>query len=253
MSGVPQYNRPHNGADAKDVMQPVVGDGSNIFDPEENRNDVFSETAKTRNTITHVPYRGNEQHGVEFNTPAEDFTPYESEENAHRTYTDPGVTPRDIVPMKPVPVQVVKNPDLIHPTRTTLNLVTVMSSGLNAGRNDPATASNYLTMIVQPQKFRKQLRIRALLNNINQGDYGVTGTTGANAYLSLGGGPNDMLPLTVGQVGTGTQAQDILVLDDYDGPVYAVVTFVNGTPVNTLPVSFIAIASFDTYEGSPLL
>lgn len=253
MSGVPQYNRPHNGADAKDVMQPVVGDGSNIFDPEENRNDVFSETAKTRNTITHVPYRGNEQHGVEFNTPAQDYTPYWSEQAAEDKYMSPEVTPRDIVPMKPVPVQVVNNPDLIHPGRITMTSQNVMPAGVSGF---DAVALN-MQMIVSPQQFRKNLKLKAGLNNSGAflNLYGVS-AAGASfgAYLSLVSNPqaSDLFFVT-GGLASVAQQTPYLDLDNYWGPVYAYVTNVGSTPPNALPVTFTAISTFDTYEGAPLI
>lgn len=109
-----QYTPPRNGADARDVLTPVVGDGANYFDDQENRNDVFSESVVPRNTITHVPYRGNEQHGVEFNTPAGDFQPYASEQAAQEQVIRDDITPRDPANIAPIRVKVIDSPDLLY-------------------------------------------------------------------------------------------------------------------------------------------
>lgn len=222
---IPEYKRPTNGADAKDVLTPVVGDGSNIFDHEENRNDIFSETTKTRNTITHVPYRGNEQHGVEFNTPAEDFTPYESEENAEKQYTSSYVTPRDIVPMTPVPVQIIDNPNLLNTKHARAQQFTIRQ-GQDYG--------NWIQLV---QSMRT--RTRLIISVASSGSGTVQG------YLC----PNNSSPTLLESMFWRTAAQTLVLLDStmHDG-VWINVQYMSGAD------AIISVyQEYIDYEGQPLL
>lgn len=221
---VPHYIRPHNGADAKDVLTPVVGDGSVVFDKEENRNDVFSETVKPRNTITHVPYRGNEQHGVEFNTPAQDFTPYWSEQAAEDKYMSPEVTPRDVVPMKPVPVQIVNDPDLLNNRRIQFNSYTI-----------PVNSGVYI-QVASADRMRSRLIVRAGGINFAYGGIRVARTADAgdaNSAMYVVPQQNSATIIDT----TASDAVWVKTLATQDG----------------LQVVISVITEYDDYEGRPLL
>jgi len=71
------------------------------------------------NARNYVPYRGAEQHGVpnQRDPRADIEKPFASEQDALDRANDPTITPRDLVPVKPVPVTIVHRPDLLHRRR----------------------------------------------------------------------------------------------------------------------------------------
>lgn len=231
------YNRPHNGADAKDVLTPVVGDGAVHFDPEENRNDVFSESVVPRNTITHVPYRGNEQHGVEFNTPAGDFQPYASEQAAQEKAID-DTTPRDLVPVKPIPVRIVQGPNQLEIRKTRYQNVPLPY--------DPAIAANVsIVQVAQYDPQRTRLVIRA---------YAVPGATAATVVLTNDPNINIdrtslSMPPSGGTVfGVGTAGLQLLDTTSHDA-FYMVVMSVTGGTQSYANV----MTEYQVFDGMPLL
>lgn len=102
------------------------------------------------NVLGFAPYRGSQQHGVAFEEPGKAYLPYLGEDNAHKQFTDPTVTPRDIDPIDPVKVEIVSNPTLIEPRH-----IRFMSYNLA-----PSTTVNF-QQIVQAEKFRKRCVVTA--------------------------------------------------------------------------------------------
>lgn len=243
---VPNYIRPHNGADAKDVLTPVVGDGSVVFDKEENRNDVFSESVKPRNTITHVPYRGNEQHGVEFNTPAEDFTPYWSEQAAEDKYMSPEVSPRDVVPMKPIPVEIVDNPDLLR-----LKYARITNTFV------PSVSTVQSVKVLESNRFRNRVRV---YGRLQQGALPITTATfyvGTSQFSVPAGSlsvPGTLLVnLNSNQDIANFAGADALLDLEHTGELWVAIQVVTGTAAPDSGVSIDCVSEYQDYEGRPLL
>lgn len=114
------------------------------FDPNENPGPHFRPPAlppQAGNADDFVPYRGQVNHGVANTRSALEHgysnsgdLPYLSDEIAQQSYTDQTQTPRDLVPVKPVPVTVIERPDLLRRIKVVTNtfVVTNPATGLPA-------------------------------------------------------------------------------------------------------------------------
>lgn len=179
----------------------------------------------TPNRLGGVPYRGAEQHGVEFQEPYTDFKPYAGEAKAHKDYIDPNITPRDVPDIDPIKVEIVSNPTLIEPRK-----LRCMSYSIAPVANNPGWQQ-----IVQPERFRKRCVVYA------------AGSAGGTAVVRMATWPDAITVNSILRiVPTG---QDIVL---FDGEVQSgiwvwVVTATD--PTVTISASF----EYYEYDGSKLL
>lgn len=127
--------------------------GEQPFDPNEYPGVVYDPPKPpptTPNTLGFTPYRGGEQHGVPFQEPGTTYLPYAKEAAAHDAYTDPSVTPRDIVEIVPVQVEIVSNPTLIQPRKIRFQSYSIAP-----------TATRNFVQVLQSEKLRKRAWITA--------------------------------------------------------------------------------------------
>lgn len=197
------------------------------FDPHEYPGVVYEPPKappETPNVLGGVPYRGAEQHGVEFQEPYTDFLPYAGEEKAHKDYTDPNITPRDISTIDPVKVEIVSNPTLIEPRKLRCTSYSIA----------PNTSPTW-SQIVQPERLRKRCVVYA------------AGSAGGTATVRMATTPDATTVNSILRIiPTG---QDIVV---FDGEVQAGICI--WIPTATDPTVVVS-ATFEYYEydGSKLL
>ncbi|ARK07711.1 hypothetical protein Toil_gp28 [Rhodococcus phage Toil] len=102
----------HHGDPRSDAL------GEQPYDEREALGTGFSTPAQPPvqgNAGNFIPYRGQALHGVQLTRDSDDgYLPYAREQQAQDEYTDPTVTPRDIVPVPPVNVKIVDSVDLLY-------------------------------------------------------------------------------------------------------------------------------------------
>ena len=158
-------------------------------DDDGNLNPHASDTLPTppvTNEKGYISYRGSEQHGVRFLPDSEGPTrtnKYAAEQQAFETYTNPNITPRDIVPVRPLAVEIVDTPNLLHRR---------VARGTTYGF---ASTDTDWHQILQADPFRKRVIIRAR-------------TTGGFYIFALSPEqtPNDMTAIEV----SGTSGIEVL-------------------------------------------
>lgn len=145
--------------------------GEQQFDPNEYPGGYFTpptDPPKVPNRDGYIPWRGQEQHGVDFQEAPQTHMPFAGADNAHRAYID-DVTPRDISTIDPVKVEIVANPSLIEPRHikfSSYNFPVVS-----------ATTPSWMS-IVQAERFRKRCVIYA------------AGSAGGAATLRIASSPD---------------------------------------------------------------
>lgn len=201
--------------------------GEQPFDPHEYPNVTYTPPAPpptTTNVLGFAPYRGGEQHGVPFQEPGKTYLPYASEEKAHRDYTDPTITPRDVEDIKPVQVELVANPTLISPRHIRFLSYAFAASTTPAFRQ-----------IIQWERFRKRVVVTA------------AGSAGGTATLRLSSDPDaGTVNSAFYLIPTGQQLE-LLNSEAQDGLYVWIVTATDAT-VNIS----VAVEYYD-YDGSKLL
>jgi hypothetical protein len=201
--------------------------GEQPFDPNEYPGVVYEPPKPpppTPNVLGFVPYRGGEQHGVELQEPGRTYLPYAKEAAAHQSYADPTVTPRDIVDIVPVQVEIVSNPTLIQPRKIRFQ-----------SYNIPPSVTRNFVQVLQAERLRKRAWITAS---------GISGGIATVRYASN----VEAIEASSGLALITANTSVTLVDSEVQDPIYIwVVTAADATVVISVTTEYYE------YDGSKLL
>lgn len=174
------------------------------------------------NALGYVPWRGAQQHGVAMTAPPEIVRPFGSADDALDAYTDPTVTPRDLVPPIPVAVTVVDNPSLLSRRQVRCSSFTV-------------AVGTTFTQIAFPEVLRRRLIVR------------VCGSAGGSGRARVGTDPYPTTTMTA--LCPWVAGDSVVVLDTTAASAVYIAIDACSDPTATISVT----CEYAEYDGNPIL